>query len=289
MTAPNKPQPQQQTKEQSLTHIPMAGGMLKPTTLQEAIELATLIADSGMVPKNYEGKPGAVLIAIEMGAELGLPPMAAIQNIAVINGRPSLWGDAGLAIVRSHKDFIDIVEELDTSNPKNPTATCIITRKGNTPTERSFSWTDAERAGLKGKQGPWTNYPKRMLQMRARWFAMRDAFPDALRGINSAEESGDIVVERAEFVDDGGDLKPGKHSFAKPKRTARVDEPSFSAPPPPPPQPDEEPPHDPATGEVRGSESAAQATNPARDFVMEAAVFDPNASRFPVPGGDVGF
>ncbi len=54
---------------------------------------------------------------------------------------------------------------------------------------------DAKRAGLWGKGGPWTAYPKRMLQMRARGFALRDAFPDVLKGMISVEEAQDYPDE----------------------------------------------------------------------------------------------
>ena len=56
------------------------------------------------------------------------------------------------------------------------------------PTTRTFSQEDAKRANLWGKAGPWTAYPKRMLQMRARSFALRDSFPDALKGVGISEE-----------------------------------------------------------------------------------------------------
>jgi hypothetical protein len=165
-------------------------GVIKPANLHEAIEVSKLIAHSGMVPKDYIGKPGAVLVAIEMGHELGLSPMSAIQNIAVINGRPSLWGDAMLALCASHRDCEDIVETLD---EKTMTATCMVKRRGRSPVERTFSMADAKTAGLAGKQGPWSQYPKRMLQQRARGFALRDAFPDALRGVVSREEAYDTI------------------------------------------------------------------------------------------------
>jgi len=54
---------------------------------------------------------------------------------------------------------------------------------------------DAKRAGLWAKQGPWTAYPKRMMQMRARGFALRDAFPDVLKGMITAEEAQDYQEE----------------------------------------------------------------------------------------------
>jgi hypothetical protein len=58
-----------------------------------------------------------------------------------------------------------------------------------------FSVEDAKRAGLWGKQGPWSAYPKRMMQMRARGFALRDAFPDVLKGLITAEEAQDYPDE----------------------------------------------------------------------------------------------
>jgi len=155
-----------------------------PSTFDEAKAFAKILSDSELVPKDYRGKPGNVLVAMQMGAELGLSPMQAIQNIAVINGRPSVWGDALLAIVQAHPDFEDIIEE-----PFGSGYQCTIKRKGRTPTVRSFTAEEAKRAGLAGKAGPWSTYPDRMMQMRARGFAIRDAFADALRGLISAEEA----------------------------------------------------------------------------------------------------
>jgi hypothetical protein len=62
-------------------------------------------------------------------------------------------------------------------------------------TEATFSVDDAKRAKLWGKQGPWSQYPKRMLAMRARGFAIRDAFPDAMKGMITAEEAQDYPTK----------------------------------------------------------------------------------------------
>jgi hypothetical protein len=150
-----------------------------------------MLASASIVPKDYIGKPGNVLVAIQWGMELGLQPMQAMQSIAVINGRPSLWGDAMLALVKAHPAFEWIKEDCDGN-----IATCTVKRRGEPEVTQSFSLEEAKKAGLTGKQGPWTQYPKRMLQMRARGFALRDAFPDALRGVISAEEARDTPAER---------------------------------------------------------------------------------------------
>lgn len=164
---------------------------LAPKDLDEAMRFADMLAGSSIVPKDYIGKPGNCLVAIQWGMELGLQPMQAMQSIAVINGRPSLWGDAMLALVKAHPAFEWIKEECDGN-----VATCTIKRRGEPEVVQSFSMEEAKRAGLTGKAGPWTQYPKRMLQMRARGFALRDAFPDALRGVVSAEEARDTPTER---------------------------------------------------------------------------------------------
>lgn len=166
-----------------------ASGSFMPRNFDEWTKLCSMIADSSLCPTQFKGKPGDVFVACQMGSDLGLKPMQALQNIAVINGRPCLWGDAALAVVRAHPDFSNIEESLE-----GDTATCVIHRKGQSPTSKSFSRADAETAKLWGKPGPWTQYPTRMLQMRARGFAMRDSFPDALKGINIAEEVMDFEV-----------------------------------------------------------------------------------------------
>jgi len=161
---------------------------LTPQTLDEAMKYADLIAKSEIVPNDYRNKPANVLVAIQMGLELGLPPLQALQNIAVVNGRPAVWGDSLMAIARAHPACEYITETMDESTMK---ATCKAKRKGQPEEVRTFSQKDAELAGLWGRN-TWKQYPKRMLQMRARGFAIRDVFPDALRGIALAEEVQDM-------------------------------------------------------------------------------------------------
>ena len=156
---------------------------LSPQTFEQALTFCNYLADSDLVPKDFRGKPGNCLIAMQWGSELGLKPLQALQNLAIINGRPSLWGDAVIALVRSSPACEYVIETQAAD-----AATCKVKRRGEPEQERTFTMSDAHAAGLKGKAGPWTQYPKRMLQMRARAFALRDVFPDVLRGLPVAEE-----------------------------------------------------------------------------------------------------
>ena len=207
--------------EPTATIAPRAQFSLTPTSLAEAMEYAKIIAGSDLAPKDYRGKPANVLVAVQMGAELGIAPMQAIQNIAVINGRPCVWGDLFLAIIQHSDAYEWHSEEYDAATESY---TCMMKRKGNPqPFAATFSKADAVKAGLWDKAGPWTNYRKRMLQMRARGFAGRDGFADVLKGIALREEVQDYIdIDR-----------PKPQTVAMPRRASVVEtvaEPEAAAP-----------------------------------------------------------
>ena len=165
---------------------------LAPRTLTEAMDFAKMMADSELVPKSFRGKPGDVLIAVQMGNEVGLQPMAAIQNIAVINGKPGIYGDAGKAILLAagcviEEDDIEIIK-------RTGRARCKITRGNRPPVERTYCIDNAKTAGLWNKEGPWRTNPERQMAWRAFWFAARDAASDLLKGLGGAEELADNTV-----------------------------------------------------------------------------------------------
>lgn len=168
---------------------------LVPQNLEQAMKLADMIANSDLAPKDYKGKPGNVLIAVQMGQEIGLSPMTAIQNIAVINGKPGVYGDSGKALLLARgfiieEDDIEIVK-------KNGMGRCRITRPNHPPVERTFSIENAKTAKLWGNDGPWTKYPERQMAWRAFWYAARDCAADVLKGMQGIEELRDITpVER---------------------------------------------------------------------------------------------
>lgn len=167
-----------------------------PKDLTEMMKYGELVAASDFVPKDYKGKPGNCVIGMQFGAELGLPGLQALQNIAVINGKPGVYGDLGKALLYS-KGFK--IEERDVPEVKKlGVAWCKVTRPDGAVTERTFSIDDAKTAGLWNKQGPWTNYPYRQMAWRAFWFAARDAAADVLKGIWGIEELADYKADAIE-------------------------------------------------------------------------------------------
>lgn len=167
-----------------------SGGQVRaivPQDFDGAWRIANAVAKAGMAPKGLD-TPEKAMVAIMHGMEVGMTPMAALQSIAVVNGRPTIWGDGAIGLVRGSGKCEWIKERID-GDGDNMVAVCEVKRKGEAdPIKATFSVADAKKAGLWGKQGPWQQYPKRMLSMRARAFALRDGFADVLRGLGIAEE-----------------------------------------------------------------------------------------------------
>ena len=178
----------------------------QPQTLDEAMRFSDVISKSALVPKDYQGKPANCLVAIQWGMELGLAPLQALQNIAVINGKPSVYGDSLLAMVRADSRCMGVEETQE-----GGVATCIVKRKLSDGSveevKRTFSMKQAQQAQLANRP-TWKAYPERMLQHRARGNALRDAFPDVLRGI--------ITTEEAQDYDDPKDVTPTQEAVAAP-------------------------------------------------------------------------
>lgn len=182
---------------------------LMPTSVDEMWRLAQYAAASEIVPKDFRNKPYNTLIAMEHGLECGVPWMQAIQNTAIINGRPSFFGDLFLAVIMNSPVYVKHVEYflvkgerrsgllLEDLKADDTCAVCTFWRRGlDEPITRQFSIGDAKLANLLKKPGPWSEYTSRQLQMRARSFAGRDTFPDVLKGMNrTAEELQDLPPE----------------------------------------------------------------------------------------------
>ena len=171
-----------------------------------AKRIAQSLAQSNLIPEAFRGRANDCFVAINMGAEVGLEPFAAIQSIAVIDGKPCLYGDGLIGVVRASHLCEWIKETCD-----GVTATC-ETKRLNDPHTIAAEYTmdDAKAAGINNKFN-WKKHPKRMLQMRARSYCLRDAYPDLLKGLGVVEE-----------MQDHEETPPPVQSYELPKPQADV-------------------------------------------------------------------
>jgi len=160
---------------------------------------------SGMLPKHYNTIE-KVVTASAWARELGLKPLSALRQMAVINGSPSLYGDLPLSLVTKSPDFEYINEyfvdkeynEICVKN-KNLKATAYaavcVTKRKNNPKEHEtfFTMDDKALAGLGGNT--WSKYTKDMLLYRARARNLKSSFPECLNGANIAEYDNGVMPE----------------------------------------------------------------------------------------------
>jgi hypothetical protein len=197
--------------KQELMKIKANGRGVELSSIDEMYRFANCVKLSNLAPSSFKTAE-QIVIAIQSGAELGMPPMRSLQSLCVINGQARLYGDAPLALVRQSGKMEFIKEEIEGEN-EDMAACCEVKRKGDPESsKRWFTVEDAKLAGLWTKTGPWKQYPKRMLQMRARSLALRDVFPDCFGGATIAEEY--MGVEAPEPA----------HEVTTPRRELREDE-----------------------------------------------------------------
>lgn len=229
---------------------PLVGGgrisAIVPQDIESVFRLASVVHAAGMAPKSLDSVEKCT-VAIMHGLEVGFTPMAALQSIAVVNGMPSIWGDGMIALVRASGLLEDIVETVEDDKDGPTLAVCKVKRVGSPSwVVQSFTRPQAMKAGLWRKQGPWTQYPQRMMQMRARSWALRDAFPDVLRGLNSAEEMSEMVDVTARGSATTAPPEPRRSDYVFAGNG----------------KPEAEPPHDHETGEVKEPPPKEETVNP---------------------------
>jgi len=173
--------------------------------MEELWRFAVCVQKSGIAPKSYKTTE-QIVVGMQCGMELGFTPMASLKAIAVINGTPCVWGDGLKALVERSPECEYVKEWITGEGDQWLVAHCEAKRKGRPePTRQSFSYADAKQAGLLGKD-TYKSYLRRMLQMRARSWALRDAFPDLLQGLAVAEEVQDYEAIEGQLV--SGDPAP---------------------------------------------------------------------------------
>ena len=193
------------------------GGYITPKTVEEAARMAQAVIIGGFAPDSYKVNgvvdPNKVLLGIMAALEAGLQPLYGLRQIAIISGRPTIWGDAAMALVQS-KNLISDYEEEKIGTP--PTSADLnkwpddygwrvtIKRRGQAGEyvgEFTVGMAKRARLWMNAKKVPWLEHPDRMLKIRARAFPLRDGFADALAGLAIREEIEDFDVQDNKHVE----------------------------------------------------------------------------------------
>lgn len=209
----------------SLPTLGTSGFLPTEEELRAAQRYANGLVMAGIVPdafkfnKDVLGPPGSdgpihrkgdinnplVLMGVLKCIEIGVAPQTGLAGLLPLNGRFAVWGDLAAGLVQrggqvaNHQKF----QLGGTLQPGTPLGEwpddygyeVKYWRRGQeAPYVGRFTVADAKRAQLwmNSNKEPWSKYPDRMLFNRARAFALRDGFADALMGLSIAEEVMDM-------------------------------------------------------------------------------------------------
>lgn len=186
--------------------VAIRGGRLEPEDFDGLWRVCVIYCASGIGPQvgKYPNRrkltEPEMFAVLSFGMAAGLSIPQSLANVYLINDKPALHSDALPALLLAsgkciYRDgYLNEGTELD----KDLVAWAEVERRDipGMKVRREFSMRDALKAQLLAKDGPWKQYPKRMLLMRARAWAVRDGAADVLGGLSVMEEQEDVVPER---------------------------------------------------------------------------------------------
>lgn len=201
--------------------------------MPKALELASKLSGTEFVPLALRNKPAAIMACMLQGHEVGLPPMASLQLIDVIEGRPSLRaaGQRALILAKGHEIWIE---------EASATRATVCGRRRGEERVTSITWTmdEAKRAGLVNKQN-WQRYPRNMLVARATGDVARGTFMDVLAGLAYNSEELEDLGDGAPSPEAPLDIAPAPPARQRRARRPATAAPAVTEPPPEPPAPPE--------------------------------------------------
>lgn len=186
------------TRREPKLPVAFSEGGVQLKSLDEAFRFAEAVAQSGVAPSGLK-TPVSVLVVMQMGMELGYTPMQAIRNVwAGPDGKPNEYVESAWARVLASGLVEDWSQEVDDRK-----ATFKVKRKGvKSELVSTFTFDQAERAGISKPGGNWHRYRERMLLARAKGYAIKDAFPDVVRGMEIADRPADDYYRGPERAKD---------------------------------------------------------------------------------------
>ena len=151
-----------------------------------AHKLATVLSNTQMVPQIYRGKPDDAAAAILYGAEVGLKPQQALQQVFVVHGQPAIYARTMVALLKAKGYRFETVESTDEA------VTVRATSPRGEVEEATWTIDRAKKAGYTSNK-KYSTDPQAMLYSKAASEVSRKIAPDVLLGIRYSAE--DLELE----------------------------------------------------------------------------------------------
>ena len=169
--------------------------------LNSIYKLAKIYSNSTMIPRDYQRNPDNCFVALELAGRMGTSPTFVMQNLVVVQGRPSWAGQACIALINGSGKFTTDLDFVTVGEPGEEDwgIYCRATRKldGRELIGTTITMRMASDEGWLAKNGSkWKTMPDQMLRYRAASFFARIYCPEVLMGFSAAEEAEDIAPEK---------------------------------------------------------------------------------------------
>ena len=159
-------------------------------SFNQLLRAAQMLSQTSIIPQSYQGKPQDCFVAIEMANRMGVSPMVVMQNMYVVKGKPSWAGQACTMLINSCGKFKD-VKHIYTGEKGKPNRGCYVTATrisdGSQVDGVEVTMQMAQSEGWTSNS-KWRNMPELMLAYRASAFFARVYCPEAMMGVQTAEE-----------------------------------------------------------------------------------------------------
>ena len=164
-------------------------------TFNLAYQMAKGLSQSTLVPQQFQNNPANCLIALEQSNRLNISPMAVMQNLYIVQGKPSFSSSFIIGLINaSGKYDMELQFDEEEKDGKPYACTCWTEKDGRKVTGIKITMDMAEKEGWSKKNGSkWVTIPQVMLRYRAASFFARMNCPELSIGLYSKEELDDFT------------------------------------------------------------------------------------------------
>lgn len=164
-------------------------------TFQLAFQMAKGLSQSTLVPQQFQNNAANCLIALEQSNRLNISPMAVMQNLYIVQGKPSFSSSFIIGLINaSGKYDMELQFDEEEKDGKPYACTCWTEKDGRKVTGIKITMDMAEKEGWSKKNGSkWLTIPQVMLRYRAASFFARMNCPELSIGLYSKEELDDFA------------------------------------------------------------------------------------------------
>lgn len=181
-----------QPTDEQISGAVLETAIMNPKAMNQLAKVAKMYASGTLVPKDYVNNPANCFIACELAARLNVSPSFVMQNLYIVQGKPSWSGQACIALIKGCGLF-SAVELVMVGEQGTPERGCYMkavrNRDGSEVNGTTITLKLAQDEGWYSKPGSkWKTMPEQMLKYRAAAFFARTECPNILMGYQIDDE-----------------------------------------------------------------------------------------------------